>query len=169
MELISMKKFLLFGILAGSILFGKWGTWKKVQGVYRKQPIDGTYMAAIFNDNKKEYKSIFILRDDSIVVEFGDEFQLPEDGKYTMKFRVDYKKDVKLTGNIGKGKTIVPLTTKRYVIFDPYSNDNLEKYEQLMKNMTEGQVFKIYSVVNGKERLHQISLTGFSTIFNQLD
>lgn len=164
-----MKKFLFTGMLLSSLLFGKWGNWQKVQAVsQRKELIENSYLAAIENTVETDYKSIYIAKDDAITMEFGANFQLTDPKVHKISFRVDFNRAIELTGDIKTSFTTVPLKSNKYVVFDMYLNDNEENFEKLMSEMEKGKMLKIMITQNGKERLIQIPLAGFLSIYRDI-
>jgi|GEM_PF-4964505 len=165
-----MKKLLLTSLFISSFLFGRWSTWQRVSGVdERNQPIENVYMAATYNDNELTFKSIVLVKNDSLVLGLGEKFDIGSSDTYTVRFRIDYKKDVQLTGDILSSYTLAPTESEKYVCFDAYYHDNLEAFEALSAEMESGSVFKIITVQDGRERLHQIPLTGFFAIYKSIE
>jgi len=165
-----MKKLLLISIFISSFLFGKWGTWQKVSGVNEKnQPIEDTYMAAVYNDNELTFKSVVLIKNDGLVVGLGEKFDIGNSKTYTIKIRVDYKKDVELIGDVLTSYTMAPTQSQKYVYFDAYLHNNLEAFETLSAEMEKGRTFKIITIQDGREKLHHIPLTGFSTIYKSIE
>lgn len=164
-----MKKILFTGMLLSSLLFGKWGNWQKVQAVsQRKELIEDSYLAKIENTTENDYKSIYIAKDDAITMEFGANFQFTDPKVHKISFRVDFNRAIELTGDIKTSFTTVPLKSGKYVVFDMYLNDNEENFEKLMSEMEKGKMLKIMITQDGKERLIQIPLTGFLSIYRDI-